>query len=197
MGVVVEGAGDQHVETGVAAFPAGFHEVLTADGSEFGADEDSGAFFGVGVGFEVATFGADVVPCPVGEAGEVNFLVFLGLLDAGGFEGFEDGLGEVTGGVVVLPIGSVRRDRVDEFVVCADGEGAVGREAFNGEGACDADDVFVFIGFVVEVFLVGFGGDRGVDFLLSFNAGVPEVGEGFFGGWRPVGGFVAGDFPFK
>lgn len=71
----------------------------------------------------------------------------------------------------------------------------MGRKAFDGEGAYDADGVLNFVGFVVGVFPIGFGGDRGVDFLLSFDAGVPEVGEGLGGGLRPVWGYFAGDFP--
>ena len=49
VGVVVEGAGDQHVEVGVAGFAGGGNEIGAGDGAEFGADEDRGAFFDAGL----------------------------------------------------------------------------------------------------------------------------------------------------
>jgi hypothetical protein len=41
--LVVEGAGDQHVETGVAALARGFDQIAALHGAELGADEDGGA----------------------------------------------------------------------------------------------------------------------------------------------------------
>ena len=46
VGVVVEGAGDQHVEVGVAGLAGGGDQVGARDGAELGADEDGGAFLG-------------------------------------------------------------------------------------------------------------------------------------------------------
>ena len=43
VGVEVEGAGDQHVEAGVARLARGGDEVGPGDGAELGADEDAGA----------------------------------------------------------------------------------------------------------------------------------------------------------
>ena len=43
VGVVVEGAGDQHVEAGVARLARGGDEIGARDGAELGADEDRGA----------------------------------------------------------------------------------------------------------------------------------------------------------
>ena len=43
MGVVVEGAGDQHVETCVACLARGGDEIGARDGAELRADEDAGA----------------------------------------------------------------------------------------------------------------------------------------------------------
>ena len=40
MGVVVEGAGDQHIEAGIARLARGGDEVGTRDGAELGADQD-------------------------------------------------------------------------------------------------------------------------------------------------------------
>ena len=49
VGVVVEGAGDQHVEVRVGGFSGGLHQIGAGDGAEFGADEDAGASLGAGV----------------------------------------------------------------------------------------------------------------------------------------------------
>ena len=45
VGVVVEGAGDQHVEAGIAGFAGGGDQIGARDGAEFRADEDGGALF--------------------------------------------------------------------------------------------------------------------------------------------------------
>ena len=43
VGLVVEGAGDQHVEAGVAGLAGGGHQIGARDGAELRADEDGGA----------------------------------------------------------------------------------------------------------------------------------------------------------
>ena len=102
------------------------------------------------------------IPHSSGEGGKDDFVFLVGLLHACGAEVFEDDGGEVgcggTGGFFA---------RVDQFVVFVYGEHAVGGEAFDGEGASHTDDRFILVGFIVEKFLVGFSGDRSVDFLLS------------------------------
>ena len=45
VGLVVEGAGDQHVEPGIARLARSRDEVGTLDGAELGTDEDGGALF--------------------------------------------------------------------------------------------------------------------------------------------------------
>jgi hypothetical protein len=52
----------------------------------------------------------------------------------------------------------------------------VGRETFDRERSGHADFLFVFVRLVVQVFELGLGGDRRVDFLLPRNAGLPPVG---------------------
>jgi len=51
VGVVVEGTGDQGVESGISGFAGGSDQIGSGDGAKFGADEDSGAafFFSFGV----------------------------------------------------------------------------------------------------------------------------------------------------
>ena len=98
----------------------------------------------------------------------------------------------------------------------SDGEDAMGRDAFDGERAGDAHLGFVVVGFVVEEFKLGLGGDGGVNLLLAGDAGFPPGGVQFLNlgcsrgvvgltfpeGWsglRPLlrsSGGVARDFPF-
>jgi hypothetical protein len=72
----------------------------------------------------------------------------------------------------------------------------VGRDAFDGEGSGYAHLFRVFVGLVVEVFGVGFGGYGGVDFFLAGDALDPPLGVGLDGGCGPVGVGFAGDLPF-
>ena len=55
MGVVVEGAGDQHIEARVAGLTRGGDQVGAGDGAEFGADEDGSAFFSVAFSVRAAS----------------------------------------------------------------------------------------------------------------------------------------------
>ena len=166
MGVVVEGAGDQHVEASVRGLAGGFHKIGAGDGAEFRADEDAGAFLyaGVGVALCVGSLGADEFAGPGSDPGEGDAVLFVRLLDAGGFEMVQDHLGEVLLFAVPEPgLGDV----VDEFVVFINAQQTVRRQALYGEGAGDADLFFVLVGLVVEVFVVGLGGDGGVYFALT------------------------------
>ncbi|HLB47715.1 MAG TPA: hypothetical protein VJL59_11975 [Anaerolineales bacterium] len=43
MGVVVESAGDEHVETGVGGLAGGGYQIRAGDGAELWPDEDGGA----------------------------------------------------------------------------------------------------------------------------------------------------------
>ncbi|MDQ2695431.1 MAG: hypothetical protein M3Z21_08650, partial [Pseudomonadota bacterium] len=80
----------------------------------------------------------------------------MGLLDAGDPEVFQDDLHEVAP-VAVVAAGLVHA--VDKLVVFVHRQHPMGREAFHRERAGDPDHAFVFVGLVVEVFVVGLGGD--------------------------------------
>ena len=71
LGVVVEGAADQHVETGVASLARGGDEIGAANRSVLRADEDSGAAFVFT--FLITAFGADEIPRPTGEREGFSF----------------------------------------------------------------------------------------------------------------------------
>ena len=67
-------------------------------------------------GFQIAAFGADEFAGPRGEQGEDDFAVFVGLLDARGFEIFENDFGEVG------CAGALRGDLgIDDVVVFVNG----------------------------------------------------------------------------
>ncbi len=72
----------------------------------------------------------------------------------------------------------------------------MGREAFDREGASHADFLFVFIGFVVEIFVFGLGCDGCVDFFLTGDALLPPLRVEFLGILGPFLISFAGDFPF-
>ena len=85
MGVVAEGAGDEDIEACVSGFAGGGNEFWAGNGAEFGADEDTGSFFGIAIAFYITAFSADVVTRPAGDAGKGDFVFFMGLLNASSF----------------------------------------------------------------------------------------------------------------
>ena len=64
-----------------------------------------------------------------------------------------------------------------ELVVLVQCGEAVGRQALDGERAGDTGLGVVLVGFVVEVLVLGTGGDGGVDLALSSDAGFPGAFE--------------------
>src|SRR5690606_30349609 len=64
MGVVVEGAGDQHVETGIPGFARRRHQVGAGYGAEFGADKDARTLFAIAL--HEGALGADETAGPAG-----------------------------------------------------------------------------------------------------------------------------------
>ena len=114
VGVVVEGAGDQHVEAGIAGLAGGGDQIGALDGAELRADEDGGAL--LGLAFQVAAFGADEIAGPGRERGEGDPVLLVRLLHAGDLEVLQDHLGEgllgpVLGAVLLRARRSVRRSR--------------------------------------------------------------------------------------
>ena len=65
VGLVVEGAGDQHVEARVGRLARRHHEVKPRDRPELGADKDAGSLLRAGpLTLDVAPLGADVRAWP-------------------------------------------------------------------------------------------------------------------------------------
>lgn len=81
---VVESAGDQHIEVGIARFPRRGNEIGPRDGAELRSDENGGAL--LGFAFEVTAFGADEIARPRCERRECDLVVFVRLLYAGRLE---------------------------------------------------------------------------------------------------------------
>ena len=96
MGVVVEGAGDEHVEVGIAGLARGGHQIGAGDGAELRADEDGGAFLaaGLGVALDIAAFGADQIARPGRERREGDLVFLVRLLHPGGLEVLQNHLDE-------------------------------------------------------------------------------------------------------
>ena len=98
VGVVVEGAGDEHVEVGIAGLAGGGDQIGAGDGAELRADEDGGAFLaaGLGVALDIAAFGADQVARPGRERCEGDLVFLVRLLHPGGLEVLQDHLDKVS-----------------------------------------------------------------------------------------------------
>jgi hypothetical protein len=92
-------------------------------------------------------------------------------------------------------LGRVLIEGVDQLVVLIHAQHAVRAERFDGEWAGHTHRFLVLVGFVVEVLELGLGGDRGVDFLLPGDAGLPPVGVQFFACVRPFGVGFARNLP--
>ena len=138
--LVVEGAGDEHVEACVGGLAGGLDEVRPRHRAELRPDEDAGALLGTravraGAAVGVASLGADHLARPRGDRGELDAVFLVRLLHAGGAQMGEDRGAEV----LRLPVCARRLgDAVDEFVVLVDAEDAVRREALDRERPGDA-----------------------------------------------------------
>ena len=89
------------------------------------------------------------------------------LLDTGSLQVVEDHGGEI----LLLAVAELGfGDVVDEIVILVNAEDAVRQEALHGKGSGDTDLASILVRLVVEVFVVGLGGNGGVDFLLAGDA---------------------------
>ena len=194
MGVVAEGAGDQHVEAGVGGLARGGDQVRPRDGAELRANEDPGAARGAGLAaaLHIAPLGADIVAGPGREGGEFDAVLLVRLLDTRRPQILQDHLGEILGlAVAEFLVGEGGK----ELVVLVHRQHPVRRQALDREGAGDADARVVDIGLVVEIFVVRLGGDGGVDGLLAGDARLPPFGVRGRGVGRPAFAGLARDFP--
>jgi hypothetical protein len=66
VGIVVEGAGDQDIEVGIAGLAGGFYQVRAGDSAELRANEDGRAFLaaGLGIALDIAAFGTHHIARP-------------------------------------------------------------------------------------------------------------------------------------
>ena len=185
VGIVVEGAGDQHVKIRVTGFASGGDQVGPGDRAELRADKDGGAFLGarLPIALHVAAFCAHQVARPRRERGEGDLVFLVRLLNAGGLQVFQNHLDKILRRVVPeLGIG----EGVNQFVILVHSQHAMGEEAFDGERAGHADDFVVLVGFVVEVLEFGLGGDRRVNFFLPGDARFPPFGVQFLRRFWPL-----------
>ena len=195
VGVVAEGAGDQHVEAGVGGLARSRDQVGPRDGAELRANEDACAARGalLAAPLHIAPLGADIVAGPGRERGEFDAVLPVRLLHTRRPEVLQDHLGEIRRlAVAQLLVG----EGGEELVVLVHRQHPVRRQAFDREGAGDADARGVGIGLVVEILVVCLGGDGGVDGLLTGDARLPPLGVRGCGVSRPVLAHLARDFPF-
>ena len=93
------------------------------------------------------------------------------------------------------PLPKPSADSSDHLPVFVDSQHTVGRDALGGERPRDAHLVAVLVGLVVEVLVVGIGGDGGVDRLLPGDAPLPPLGVKALCFVRPGILGVAGNLP--
>ena len=122
LGVVVERAGDEHIEIGFARLAHGPHQVGTRDRAELGADENARAFVDarIRVALGVRALGANQIARPRRERRKRDPVVFARLLHARGFEMLHDHLGKILRFTVAAHCCAV-----DEVVVFIDAQNAV------------------------------------------------------------------------
>lgn len=198
MGIEVEGGGDQQVEAGVERLLGGSNHVRPSDSAVFGADEDrcaAGGRVGAVTSHNVIVIrhrfcerllahrplGHQPLARPQVEAFELEPVGLVRLVDAALLEVGEDHLGKVgalaAGAGLAAALGGL--ELVEQAVVHVHRGDAVGRKALDRERPRHAHLGVVGVGLVVEVFGIGLGGDRGVDFLLSGDALRPPIGVKF------------------
>ena len=88
VGIVVEGAGNEHIEVGIASLAGSGYQIGAGDGAELRADEDGSAFLPAGlcVALDIAAFGAHQIARPGRERCEGDLVFFVRLLHPGGLE---------------------------------------------------------------------------------------------------------------
>jgi len=90
--LIVEGAGDEHIEASITGLAGGGDEIGPLNGAELGTNEDGGT--PLRLTFQIPAFGADQLAGPRGEGGEGDAVLLVGLLHTGGFEVLQDHLRE-------------------------------------------------------------------------------------------------------
>ena len=126
MRLVVEGAGDEHIEVSVACLTRSRDQVGSGDRAELGADEDGRPALGSGFGVALAILahGRDVGAGPRHDGGEGDLVGLVRLLHAGCAQVLEDHRYECSG-VVIEVLAGAARERVDQLVVVIDREHAM------------------------------------------------------------------------
>ena len=144
VGVVVEGAGDEHVETAVGGLPRRLHQVGTRHRAELRPDEHRSPPLGTGWrvlvilrlaqdgrrgALDVPAVGADEPARPRRQRREADAVLPVGLLHAGAPQVIQDDLAEVVArAVAVAGLG----DAVDHVAVLVHAQHPVGRDALHG-----------------------------------------------------------------
>ena len=119
MRIVVEGTGDQNVETCVARFTRGGDQVRTRNCPELRTNEDRSALLGDSITPDVSPLSTNQVPRPGRERGEDNLVVLVRLLNTGDLQILQNHLNKVLR--IVLRF----RQRVNQSIAFIDGKNAM------------------------------------------------------------------------
>ena len=218
LGVVIKGAGDQHIEARIGRLAGRGEQVRPGHRAELRADKNrralscllrqglgaalrlirAGLTRGIaagglrGVPLAIHPFRADQFARPEGQRNKIDLAVLMGLLHARRLEIFQNDLREVPRAFALL--GGWRG--VQQFIVRVHHQGAMRRQTLDRKRPGHAHLFRVFVRLVVEVFKLGLGGDGGVDGFLPLDAPRPPLLVQGSGAGRPVILGLAGNLPF-
>ena len=179
MRLIVEGAGNQHIESSIASFAGGGYKVGALDCAKLRTDKYGRAF--LGVTFHVAAFGADEIAGPGDQRSERDPVLLVGLLHSGDLEVLQDHLGE---GLFRTMFSAIFLHRVDQLVILIHAQHAMGAEALHGEWTGHADLLLVVVRLVIQVFGLRLGSDGRVDLLLAADTQLPTIRRAALGASR-------------
>lgn len=175
MGVEVEGAGDQYVETRIYRLASGSDNILPAHGTVLRAYQDGGPPLGTVFAFDEGTAGADETAWPRRQGLEGDTIVLILLLDTFGLEIVDHDGGKVLARKVGMRGGAITFSGVEQVnqLVLASRQHTMGRQALYRERTSHPDTSIIRIGSVVQIFDFGARGDAGVNLLLPAGTCVP------------------------
>src|ERR1700677_337762 len=157
MRVVVERAGNENIEVGVAGFTRGRNQIGTGDGAKLGADEDGRPLLG-SILLGIPAFGTDAVAGPRSDRRESNLVFLVRLLHAAGLQRIENHLDKV----LRVSRVNIRGSRcLEEVFILIHSKNTMRRKALDSERTSDADLLVVLVGLVVKRFEISLGSDGG------------------------------------
>jgi hypothetical protein len=195
VGVIVEGAGDQHIKARVPGLPCRGHQIGPGHRAELRADEDARPPLLAVLLLHIAPFGANVIARPTRERAEADTPLFVGLLHPSRAQILQDHLGKVdlTGVFLFLILDKTAFDRL-QLIVLVHGQHPMGRKGLHCERPRHPHGVALLVG-PVEELLIGPGRNRGVHTLLAGDTLLPPGRVKFSGRGGPTLPRLSGNLP--